>query len=132
MRIVIQVSIVKSQYQRRAPVLRAHPSRRIEFFQRFFQVEHAIMPPQVEQMTTQVSTARTMVIENNQIWFCTLHQPARQSYQPTIIEKCSNNYTSASADLAHPPLWISRQYTKSIFIYRHIDHFLIYTLQKTC
>src|SRR2546426_9574584 len=68
------------------------PLRGIEFFKCFFEMQHAVVTTQVEEVATQISFTCTVIIEDNQPLPRALHPPASQLYQPTIIETCCKEY----------------------------------------
>jgi hypothetical protein len=63
--VVITVAIIESQDQRNTSIKNSLFAlmRWIQLFKRSLQVHQAIITTQVEQLTTQISTNRTMVIE---------------------------------------------------------------------
>ncbi len=88
MRVVIAVSIIKGQYHRYAPVTHPLPllQRRIELFQRLFEMQQAIVLTQVEHLTAQISSNRAMVFEDNHAPPQAACPPVCKFYQPTIVE----------------------------------------------
>src|SRR5579871_5795756 len=52
------------------------------------------MTTQVEQMAPQITPGGAMVIEDNKLPFRASHQPARQSYQASVVETCCDEYAS--------------------------------------
>src|SRR6266571_3804285 len=91
MRIVIVVAVVKGQYQQRTLItsILSMLERSIQFFQSLFQMQHAVVTPQIEEMATQIPPSCTVVREDNQALPRVPPPPACQFYQPAVVETCS-------------------------------------------
>jgi hypothetical protein len=88
MSIIIMVSIVKGHHKWGALIMLAPSTfvRCVQFFQCHLEMEYTIMTVKVEQVPSQVSSCRTMVVEDNQSWSLLLSPPANQFHQSAIVE----------------------------------------------
>src|SRR5579875_534709 len=93
MGVIIVVTIIKCQDERGTSIGFALPPWSVEFLQRLFERQHAVMTAQIVHMAIEIAAARAMIVKNNQLRPLVSHNPARQRYQPAIVETGSHNDT---------------------------------------